>query len=603
LKGRLRWLALLIFLHLPPLTALAPAQVLEDTLTPDSLAEDTVDYTARFLAAQEQVALRVPVLPRVEMPGPRPPLTRTVFTRDSIEWGHAETVGDLLTQIPGVFLWRGGFVGRPEPVNFQGRGATSAEYFLDGLPYLPAGIDSVAVDPALFSISFLERMEVERWPGVLRVYLFTRRHDRQAPRTRIAIARGDGDYARYEGSLERRFGSGIGLGVAADYLNSPTASGAASGYSNTQFWLQGSYLPSPRLGVQYQLIRSNPDRGPFVVSEPAPNDTIGPGFDAKRTDAQGRISWRTRQDGLGPRIDLLYGRTSWNGGGVEQRIEQFGGALAVRTPTISIGGSAFHRSRWTSLDVRANAGWNPIPQFTASAEAARQSHDGARNSRWVALSAGIQPVRRLSLTGSARLGDIVAAPAVATDTAQEVSDYGAMVGWEGERLGLRLGWTRTSEFNPHPYAEFPRIVALGPAPATEWVTVSARVAPVRWITLEGWYSDPRDVVPEGIPPTHSMTAITLRSKFLRQFPSGIFDLKLRLSLESWGRGVIGRDQLGAPVTLRGATFFRSLLQIQLQSFSLFWDRGNLSATNLTYVPGFEIPAYGSIFGVRWEFLN
>ena len=87
-------------------------------------------------------------------------------------------VGDLLTQVPGVFLWRGGFIGRPEPVNYQGRGATSAEYYLDGLPYVAAGVDSIAVDPALFSISLLDRIEVERWPGLLRVHLFTRRHDR-----------------------------------------------------------------------------------------------------------------------------------------------------------------------------------------------------------------------------------------------------------------------------------------------------------------------------------------------------------------------------------------------------------------------------------------
>ena len=211
---------------------------MDDTLAEDSLAQDTVDYTARFLEAQQTVAVRVPVLPLLEPPGPRPALTRTVFTRDSIEWGHAATVGDLLTQIPGVFLWRGGFIGRPEPVNFQARGASSAEYYLDGLPYVAAGVDSLAVDPALFSISFLDRIEVERWPGLLRVYLFTRRHDRVAPRSRIAIARGDGDFARYEGSLERRFTKGVGFAIAGDYLNSPTASGSSSSYSNTQFWLR-----------------------------------------------------------------------------------------------------------------------------------------------------------------------------------------------------------------------------------------------------------------------------------------------------------------------------------------------------------------------------
>ena len=50
-----------------------------------------------------------------------------------------QTVGDLLTQVPGVYLWRGGFIGRPEPVNYQARGASSAEYYLDGLPYVAAG--------------------------------------------------------------------------------------------------------------------------------------------------------------------------------------------------------------------------------------------------------------------------------------------------------------------------------------------------------------------------------------------------------------------------------------------------------------------------------
>ena len=74
-------------------------------------------------------------------------------------------------------------------------------------------------------------------------------------------------------------------------------------------------------------------------------------------------------------------------------------------------------------------------------------------------------------------------------------------------------------------------------------------------------------------------------------------------MESWGTGVIGRDAGGAPIRLGGATFYRSLLQIQLQSFSIYWDRGNLSATSLTYVPGFEVPSYGTVFGVRWEFLN
>ncbi len=611
----LRLIGLLVpfTVHLSPFTLLSSptllsprtlaAQTLDDTLLTDSLAQDTVDYTARFLQAQEQVGVRVPVMPHAGQPGPRPALTRIVFNRDSIEWGHASTVGDLLLQVPGVYLWRGGYIGRPELVNFQGRGATSAEYFLDGLPYLAAGIDSVAVDPALFSISVLDRIEVERWPGLIRVHLFTRQHDRRAPRSRIAIARGDGDFARYEAGLERRAASGVGFALAGDYLTSPTASGTSSGYSNTQVWLQGGYVPSHRLGLQLQVLRSGPDRRAYVVSDVVANDSIGAGFDATRTDAQLRMALRSRPAGLGSSADVILGRTSWDGAGLEQRVDQIGAYLGHRTPTLSIGGSAFHRTRWTSFDLRASVGVTPVAQFAAGAELAYQRHDGDRNSRTLALSAGIQPARGLALTATARLGEQVAAPAIASDTAQKLRDFAATVGWERERLGLQAGWSRTSAFAPLGYAEFPRIPGLAATPDVDWLTVRARLAPVRWVTLDAWYSDPRRGTADGVPPTHSFAAVTLRSKFLRKFPSGIFDLKLRLSMESWGSGVIGRDDTGAPIALQGATFIRSLVEFQLQSFSLYWDRGNLTATDLTYVPGFRLPAYGTTFGVRWEFLN
>ncbi len=595
--------ALLLFtLQLSPFTAV-PAQILDDSLTIDSLSQDTVDYTARFLAAQEQVGVRVPVMPLPGVNGPEPALTRIVFDRDSIEWANAATLSDLLLQVPGVFLWRGGFIGRPEPVNYQGRGSTSVEYFLDGLPYIPAGVDSVGVDPALFSIALLDRVEVERWPGLLRVHLFTRRHDRLAPRSRVGVASGDRDYARYDGAFERRGKAGVGIGLAGDYLSSPTASGESSDYSNTQFWGQVSYVPpSGKFGLQYQLVRSSPDRRPFV-SDIVPGDTIGLGYDATRTDAQVRLALRSRPDGLGTSLDLTYARTAWDGAGVKQQVNQAGGWLGYRGRTASLGASALYRTRWTSLDLRGTAGWAPAAQFVANAEVVYQRHDGDRQSKYVSLAGGFQPVRGLALTGTARLGDQVAAPSIITDTAQKLRDLGATVGWESDRIGLEAGWARTAAFNPFAYADFPRIVSLAPLPETEWFTVKARIRPLRWIALEGWYSDPKNGTPDGIPPTHSYGSVTIRSKFLRQFPSGIFDLKLQLSAETWGDGVIGRDATGAPITLRGATFIRSFVQLQLQRFMIYWDRGNLTTTDLDYVPGFELPNYGTRFGVEWEFLN
>jgi hypothetical protein len=587
-----------------PVAAQFPDQEEEDSAAyADSVAADSINTTERYLKEQAEGNVGVPVLPLLGIEGPRPPLTRIVFTRDSIEWGHAATVGDLLTQVPGVYLWRGGYIGRPEPVSFQGRGATSAEYYLDGIPYVPAGIDSIAVDPVLFSLVFLDRIEVERWPGQIRVHLFTRRNDRLASRSRIAIARGDNNYARYDAALERRYPSGFGFALAADYLSSPTATGLSSTYSNTGLWAQGSYRPTSWVGLQYQLIRTAPNRRPFVISNAGVEDTIGPGYKANRTDAQIRLSIRKEKGELGPRADLIYARTGWDGAGLDQQINQIGGYLSYRAPWFSVGGSAFHRTRWTPLDARATVGLNPIGPFSASAELVHLRHFGGRASDYANLAAGLEPIRGFALTGTARIGKVVAAPSILPDPEQDVRDFQGAVGWNRARLGFQVAYARTSAFAPFGYADYPGVAQLAPAPRTDWITASVRLAPLQWLTLESWYSDPRGVTPDGLPPTHAVSAGTIRSKFLRQFPSGIFDLKLRLSVESWGRGTIGRDAGGTPIVLRGATFFRSLLQIQLDRFIIYWDRGNLTGTNRTYVPGFEIPAYGSNFGVRWEFLN
>ncbi len=588
--------------HRSRLSAQFPDEEAEDSASADSAAADTFNTTERYLREQAEGNVRVPVLPFLRVEGPRPALTRIVFTRDSIEWGHAATLGDLLSQVPGVYLWRGGYIGRPEPVNFQGRGASSVEYFLDGMPYVAAGIDSVAVDPVLISLVFLDRIEVERWPGQLRVHLFTRRNERLAARSRIAIARGDNSFARYDAALERRFTSGVGFTLAGDYLSSPTQAVVGSTYSNTQLWAQGSYHPTSWVGLQYQLIRTAPNRRAFVINDAGAQDTIGPGYKAKRTDAQLRLSLRKELNELGPRADIVYSRTSWNGDGLDQQIDQLGGLLSYRTSRLSLGGSAFHRTRWTPLDARVNAGLNPVGPFSASAELVHLSHFGGRASDYATLAGGLEPLRGLALTGSARLGKVVAAPSIPTDPEQDVHDLQAALGWSRGRLGFQVSYARTSAFSPLGYADFPEVAQIGPSSSTDWITASVRIAPLQWLTLESWYSDPvGDVGPEGIPPTHSISAATIRSKFLREFPSGIFDLKLRLSLESWGTGVIGRDSVGTPIELHGATFLRSLVQVQLDRFYIYWDRTNLGSTDLTYVPGFRIPSYGSNFGVRWEF--
>lgn len=574
----------------------ARAQVV-DSLPADSIPADTVDRTALFLEAQEAERVVLPVLPRIGVEGPRAPLSRIVISRDSIDWAMAQTVGDLLQRVPGVYLWRGGWFGRPEYPDYQGRGASSVEYVVDGLPFVPLGTDTLAVDPSLFALALIERIEVERWPGFLRVHLFTRRNDRRAARSWVGVASGDRSITRYSGGLERRFGHGLGLALAGDYFDAPTGSGFSSGSTVTNYWIQGSWVPSARFGVQVQSLRQRPERKAF---ERAAGDTIGLPLDGTRTDNQLRVSWRAAPSA--PRLDLLAGRSHWDGDGVEQAITQVGAVADWRTPRFHVGGSAFHRSRWTPWDVRGRAGLVGVAGFTISGEVAWQRHDGDRTSQWVGARAGFNLPLGVVLSGNARIGKVVTQPSLASDTAQTLRDLQALVAWETGPIGLEAGFTRTHAFQARPYAPFLLVDSLRPAGDVDWLTLRARITPLSWITLEGWYSDPLTGSVDGIPPTHSVTTATIRSRFLRSFPSGIFDVKLQLGMEAWGTGTIGTAG-GNPIVLGGATYFRGLIEIQLGSLSLYYDRLNMSGAKRAYVPEYALPRFGSVFGARWEFRN
>src|SRR5262249_26342679 len=137
----------------------------------------------------------------------------------------------------------------------------------------------------------------------------------------------------------------------------------------------------------------------------------------------------------------------------------------------------------------------------------------------------------------------------------------------------------------------------------DWVNVHARFTPRNWLTLETYFTHPANVIPNGTPPKHAISTATIRSKFLRNFPSGIFDMKLQMAVESWSPGVIGEDIRGAPINLPGGTFIRGIVQMQFGPLIAYYDRANMRASKVGSVPGYQLPSLMGTFGVRWEFAN
>jgi hypothetical protein len=593
-------------------------QPVADSLAPDSSATPRDSSTTeRLLAVEGNARVRVETMSRLGFGDLQPNGSRIVLTRDSIEWAPARTVAELLADVAPVFLWRGGWLGRPEMPNVLARGAASVEYLIDGVPYVPIGADSIAVDPSLWSLELLDRVEIERAPGSLRVFLYTRRHDRLAPRTRIAISTGDRSHARYFGSYERRYGSGIGLALGADFTSVAAPDGGTGAANVTNAWLQLSWRASARLGAQVQYLVQAPDRQALLGEVGGGIDTLDPGLRGTRGDLQFRLSWQDHPDALGGRVDLLANRTTWSSDSLSERVGSVGTLLGYRRPTWTAEVQALHHTEWTPLDTRLALGWTPLSGVTGALEGVYRTHEGDRTSRYATARIGLDVGRlpslpllgirlpgRLRLGGMARSGELVQAPSLTDAAARSLSDYEVLAALEGRLLAVEARWSSLDVWQPLAFRQFTAIPGLARQPRTEWIQVGARLAPNNWLSLASQYQHPlKGATPDGVPPHHAWTTLTINSRFLRNFPSGIFRLKVQGIFESWSPGVIGRTLEGEPIAQPGLSFIRGNLQLKLGPFVAFWDRVNFQAVRNGQVPGYPILSLGSSYGIRWEFDN
>ena len=233
-----------------------------------------------------------------------------------------------------------------------------------------------------------------------------------------------------------------------------------------------------------------------------------------------------------------------------------------------------------------------------------QRHAGDRTSDWVEGRVGVLLPYGLSLNGVVRDGHRVQSPALLEEPQQPFTDLEGTAAISWRRFGLEAGYVRNDDWSPIAFRQFLLVPSVGTLPQIEWLTIRGRIAPLSWFTIATHYEHPlQGALPDGQPPKHSYTTATIRSRFLRNFPSGIFGLKVQAVIENWGDGVIGRDSSGVGIPVPGATYIRGLIQFQIGPFFAYYDRVNMSATKTGYVPGYPVSGFGSTFGVRWEFSN
>ena len=415
------------------LAARAVAQA-DTTVRRDTTARSD-SAARRDTTARDTAPAYLPVFARTSPEGPLPRGARYSFTADSFALSGLQTLSDLLARIPGVYVARGGIYGQAEIALYGGRGPGALEVYWDGVPYLPLGRDSVYLDPARIPMAPLERVDVIVLPASLRVYLVTARQRSTQASTLIRITTGQVRTAGYRGWFLKRWRSGLGLSLAADYNNNDGIPGSSStAFNSVDLWLKAEYLRSARLGASYQILSSSWRRS----ASDAPG--LVDRFPFERRDAVLRAFAAARPDGLGPRVELTLATTGTGkdtavtGRSISQRVLALSSTWDHALAGLTVRAQGTDRP-W---QLEARAAWRPFPVLTFAADARHAAYSGSRSGDRAHLAAGLGLPLGFSAHGDLAWADDLQAPLDTSDSAQRTTDYsGACAGTEA---GARSKW-------------------------------------------------------------------------------------------------------------------------------------------------------------------
>jgi hypothetical protein len=563
-----------------------------DTAESDSTRQDSLPVT-----------LALPPAPAPQ--GPLPRGTRYTFTTDSLIFSSTKTLADVLARVPGVYVARGGLYGQSEVVLYGGRGAAALEVYWDGVPYFPVGRDSVYLDPARIPLAPLERVDVIVLPATLRIYLVSWRQSSTAATSEIGISTGQRDLTEYRAAFLKRWRSGFGLSLVADW-NDVTSlfNSVSTPFHSTDLWFQLDYIPKSSVGASFQIVSAD--------WHLAPPDSEVPARVSKRVDEILRVFVGGRPDGRGTRLDLTLANASVTNDPLvgDHSLPQANLTLSSTGSHTSASLTARYGPDQSPWQFEAQAAWNFLPPFTLAGDARHTLYSNDRKGDRAHATLGIALPLGFYAHGDVVWTREVGAPIFPTDTVQETTDLLGGIRLDQRWVTIDVGGARRDAYSPAD-AAFPGIdiSGLGPTPPTNYLTIYGGLKLAPGLTLAGWYFDPVRNGGDFEPPRHGRYSLTFYSKFWRVYKSGIFALRAEAAVESWSSGGLAgfvRDSLTGEVRtfdLAPATFVDINAQIRIAGVTIFWETRNARAFKGGYVPGTSYPLNYQYYGVRWRFTN
>ena len=219
----------------------------QDSLRADSVFTDSLQRESqRILREQERRG------DTVKAPTPSAEMPHLTDLGDPYRWGRDElaatgalTLGDLLERVPGLTVFRTGWLGSPQVGAMLGD-LGKVRVFYDG-------IELDAIDPrngGMLDLSFvqlwqLEEVRIERGASEVRVHLRSWRVRSVTPSTRVDIGTGDLETNGYRGYYGQRWRNGGALQLGAYQIGTRDNRGAGDADGLSLFgrggWARGRF--------------------------------------------------------------------------------------------------------------------------------------------------------------------------------------------------------------------------------------------------------------------------------------------------------------------------------------------------------------------------
>lgn len=601
----------------------AAAHAQDTTRTePDTTARQ--DTAARPDSARQEAARRAADTLKAPLAQTHVPnLTQVgeawAWGRDPLVATGALTLGELLERVPGVTVFRTGWIASPEQAAYLGQFGR-VRVFYDGVELDPLDARTNGLhDLSFINLWQLEDATIEDTPGEVRVHLRSWGVRSTTPLTRVDIYTGDLETNTYGGFFGRRFARGQVLQLGArQYSTTDLRQGGDA--DNLALWGRLGWA-SPRWTVDASVLRSSRERAP-QFREP-PLDSF-PGIDAATLVANARVAYG-HPGGAGPWFQAIASTQSFEirnpprevidsvpgpGGGGPGGSPQNPDTLLVSGDTtrsapqyIVTGGvsrgpvSLVATGRLRRVDGRnrlapsLRLGYDN-PRLSLAVHGERSTVDSTLR---VDASARFFPLPWLALRASLSRYSPLESGTLPTTTAAR-----------GE-VGVRLGrmWvsgglmTRDTAYLPAPVVFDTAFQAAAAGPTTGvfatmrgkvWRDVGLNIVGIRYDD-EGAYRPQYEV----------RSQLYLDSDMRNRFPSGNLNILVAFTHEY-------RTQARFPIATGFVepSQFRTwglLLEVRLLTATLTYQYRNFMNEEYQMVPGFAMPRPINYYGVRWNFAN